>query len=205
MRLRVVILSPLLRRPRGIEIPQAHHRESMLRTELREQPLEIPFRLAVRVDRRLRGILRNRYRRRVAVHGAGGREDKAADLGASGGLQQYTGGGHIVGHILARLGHRLRHERESGQMDDRFDALTLEQRLDQLAVSYSALDEPRASGDGLAVPRTQVVEHDDVEATFEELIYENAADVSCPAGHEHASGHAGGSIPNRRRSASSSP
>src|SRR5712671_1685996 len=114
------------------------------------------------------------------------------------------GGGHLVGHILLRLGDRLRDQRKGGQVDDRLDVLTLEQRLDQLPVPDPSLDEPRPPGDRLPVSGTQVVQHDDLETPLQKLIYDDAADVPCPPGDED-SPHAGGSIPKSRRTASSRP
>src|SRR5216684_8818266 len=89
-------------------------------------------------------------------------------------------------------------------MDDRLDALTLEQRLDQLAVPHPSLDEARAPGDRLAVPRAQVIQHNDLETPLQELCYDDTADVPCPPGDEDPC-HAGGSIPKRRRTAWSKP
>src|SRR3989441_1108279 len=111
---------------------------------------------------------------------------------------------HIVGHILLRLGDRLRDQRKSGQMDDRLDALALEERLDQLAVPHPPLDEAGAPGDRLAAPRAQVIQHNDLETPLQELIYDDTADVPCPSGDENPC-HAGGSIPKSRRTASSRP
>src|SRR5712691_533238 len=202
--LRIVVLSQPLRGARRIEVAQAHHPDALLRPDIREQPLEIALRLAVRIHRHLRRVFRDRNRRRMAVDRARRREDEAADSGADCRLQQYTSSRHIVGHILLRLGDRLRDYRKSGQMDDRLDALALEERLDQLAVPHTPLDEARAPGDRLAVPRAQVIQHNDLETALQELIYDDTADVPCPAGDENPC-HAGGSIPKSRRTASSRP
>ena len=156
----------------------------MPRTSVREQLLEIPLRLAVRIHRPLRRVLGNGNRRRVPVHRAGGRENETADPGANRCLQQYTGGRHIVGHILLRLRNRLGHERERGQVDDGRDAFPLEQCVEQLAISHISLDQAGPPSHGLAVAGAQVVEYDHRMPSVEELIYDDTADVPCSARDE---------------------
>ena len=90
-------------------------------------------------------------------------------------------------------------------MYDGLDPFPRQQRLDQLPIADVALHEARPARDGLGVPRAQVIEHEHAVVPLEKLVYDDAADVPCPAGHKYALGHAGGSIPNRRRSASSRP
>src|SRR4029077_11205659 len=132
-------------------------------------------------------------------------EDEVADFCPDRRLQQYTGGCHIVGHIHLWLRHRFWHEREGSHVDNRLDSLPLEQRLDQLAIAHVALDETGAPGHCLPVAPTEVVEYDHSMPPREALIYDDAADVSCTAGDEDPRRHAGGSIPNSRRTASSRP
>ena len=66
-------------------------------------------------------------------------------------------------------------------MNDGLDALALEQRLDQLAISHISVDKAGPARHGLAVARAQVVEDDHRMPSVEELIYDDAADVPCPA------------------------
>src|SRR5882672_2339462 len=66
------------------------------------------------------------------------------------------------------------------------------------------LDEARPPCNRLPVPGAQVVQHHDLEAPLQELIYDDAADVPCTPGDENPS-HSGGSIPKSRRTASSRP
>ncbi len=102
------------------------------------------------------------------------------------------------------MGDRFRDQREGGQVDNRLDVLTLEERLDQLAVPDTPLDETGPPGDRLPVPRAQVVQYYDLEPPLQELIYDDAADVACTPGAEDPV-DAAGSIPNRGRTASSRP
>ena len=89
-------------------------------------------------------------------------------------------------------------------MDDRLDPLALEQGGDQFPVPHPALHERRSAGDSGAMPRAEVIEHGDREAPVQQLIYDDTPDVPRASRHKN-SGHAGGSSPNSRRSASSKP
>ncbi len=212
MRLRIVVFAKPCGGARGVEVAQAHHAHAVPGPDVGEQPLEISLRLAVRIHRRLRRVLHDRDLCRMPVHRARGREDETTDLGANRRLQQYTGGRHIVGHILLRLSNRLRDEGEGGQVDDCLDALSREHRLDQLAVAYFPLDEAGTTRDCLTVTVAQVIEDDDLVPPIQELIDDDAADVARTPRDKDALRHSAppprgpsDSIPNSRRSASSRP
>ena len=141
MGLRIMILSPLVGRTARVEIAQAHDAHPALWSHFGQQPLELPLRLTVRIDRRLRRVLRNRNLGRMTIDGARRRKDKPAYSRLYGQLQQYTGSRHVVGHIHLGLGHGFGDQGVGRQVDDRLDALLIQQSLEQLAVPHPALNE----------------------------------------------------------------
>ena len=90
-------------------------------------------------------------------------------------------------------------------MDNGVDPFLPEQGFDQLPVADISVHEAGATRDRSAVSRAQVVKHENTQSPIEKLIYDDAADVPCPTRDQDPSRHAGGSIPNKRRSASSRP
>ena len=135
-----------------------------------EGALERALRLAVRVDRPERGVLRDRRGVGDAVDGRGGREDHAIDADLAGRLEQRDAAGDVVAEVAGGVFDRLADQRARRAMEDRLDVLGGEEARHRGAVAVAPDVQLRPLRDRGTMPGREVVEDHDVVARREERL-----------------------------------
>ena len=95
----------------------------------------------------------------------------------------------VVVVVLERLGNGFRNDGVCGKVHDRFDAVLLEQRLDELLIPGIA-DYQLTANDGLAKTFAQVVDDENLTTHLAQLTHDVTADIAGPTGDEYCAGHA---------------
>ena len=88
---------------------------------------------------------------RLAISGAGRREDHAANTGFDKSAKQTNALFQVILVIKRRLRDRLTHVRKRGEVDARFDIVFAGDPFNQLAVADAPLVKRRLGRDGLPV------------------------------------------------------
>ena len=104
------------------------------------------------------------------------------------GLDQGAGVGGVVAVIAERVLHRFRHDGRAGEMDDRLDAVVLDQLGDERLVADIADDRQHLRRQRGGKAGREVVEHDDALAGIDQRVHGMAADIACAAGDQHRHG-----------------
>ena len=172
-----------------VEVAQRHVAEIMRRRRVGEH--HFAHQLGAPVGRlgRKRRILADRRHRRRAIDRRGRGEDEAADTAGDGGRDQRPRLDRVVEVVAERIGNRFRHDDRPGEMNDRLDAVLLDQMGDQGLVAAIAVDQLRLRRDRPAEAGRQVVEDDHVLAGIDQMPDHVAADIAGAAGDQDA--HAG--------------
>ena len=93
--------------------------------------------------------------------------------------------GRVVGVIFQRIGDRLRHGNEAGNVNDGVDVELSNYPTDQSHVAGIALDKLRLFAEQPTYTRHQTVEHDDSVAAFDPAIRHLAADLASTARNQY--------------------
>jgi len=171
---------------------QAHVPSIVGRGHVAKDELVHELRLAVRVRRARRELLRHRHCRRVAVHGRRRREDDVAAAGLVHHLDEVEGALDVDLVVEERLRDRLANRFQPREVDHRVD-LVLREELAELGLvtDVDLVEGGLASGErlhaaeALKVGIAQVVGYDDVVALLQQLEHRVAANVAHAASDEH--------------------
>ena len=187
------ILADLTMRPDRIEIPQQAHRPVVVGDgDVGQDLLHHQLGAAVRIRRAEGGVLPDRNRIRIPVHGCRGTEHDGAYTRLEHGLQQNDRSADVVVVVRQWSCDRFPDGFHAGEVDDRIDAVLGEQLVQQCAVADisgdvtrtdagDALDPAQHAGLGIG----EVVDDDRLDTGFDELHDGVAADVAGPAGDKN--------------------
>ena len=138
------------------------------------------------------GVLGDGVFLRHAVDGGGGREDQPPDPVPPHRREERHGAADVDVVVAERLGHRLAHGLQAGEVNHGLDPVAPEELVQRRGVADVAADQRRAAvadgGDGVDHPRLgvgEVVEHHDLAAGGEQLRHHVRPDVPCPAGGQN--------------------
>ena len=115
-----MMLAKAFTRPGRIEVTEGNEFQPMNLAIPMQHALEHQFRLAIRIDRPLRQILRDGHALRRPVSRASGTENELLHPGLDGGLQQLQTVANIVLEIFAGIGHGFTHQGVGGKVKNRF-------------------------------------------------------------------------------------
>ena len=151
-----------------------------------DHPVGSELRRPVGVRRTRRDALRDRHLLGLAVHGAGRGEHEPSDAGtACIGFEQIQGSEHVIAVIALGVLDRLGHECEGGEMEHGLKRIS-DCTADRIKVAQVAFDELRLRRDGLAMAPFEIVEHDDIVASVNQMTGHDRADVACAASDEQS-------------------
>ncbi len=172
------------RRPRDVEVAQAHRVHAVRLTGRPDQPLPGELGLAVGVHRGAGGVLRDEVHPRVAVHGGGGGEDEAPHTGLRGGVQERRQSAHVLPVVPGRLRHGLGDLLARREMQHPRHLVLGERPLQQLAVQRRAPDQRYALGKPPRHAGREVVQGDDALPGTCHGAHHMCPDVPGPAGDQ---------------------
>src|SRR5712672_953448 len=167
-----------------VEIAEGDEVESGIFAIVGEDIFKGELGFAVRIDGGLGMVLRDGDYVGLAVNGAGGGEDKAADAVAKHGVEQENAAGYVGNVEGAGSFHGLLDEGFAGEMHYGVDFVAAKDIVEGGGVAEVGLVKGGLRGDGGAMAFGEIVEGDDRDAGGEQELRADAADVAGGAGDE---------------------